>query len=476
MRITVIGTGYVGLVTGACLADLGHEVVCMDLSVERIHALNQGVIPIYERGLEEMIRRNRSAGRVSFTTDMSAAVLHGEIQFIAVGTPSQPDGGADTRQVLAAARDIGRWMRDDKVIVNKSTVPVGMADQVSTVIKQELKTRGLTGSPVEGGLSFSVVSNPEFLKEGAAVEDFMRPDRVVLGVGDGEADRRALAMLRILYASFNRHHERTLVMTTRAAELTKYAANAMLATRISFMNELANLAELVDVDIESVRQGMGSDPRIGYSFLYAGAGYGGACFPKDVQALQHTAMEKGTHMRVLAAVENVNQQQKRRILDKILTHFGADLRGLVITVWGLAFKPETDDMREAPSRVVIAGLLKHGASVHAHDPVANHSARAALLDDLSHSKHLWSRLEFFEDANAALHNADALVIMTEWKSYRSPSFDMLKNSLSNPVIFDGRNLFEPQVMAREGFVYHGIGRIGRPAKSEVIPLRRPLAA
>ncbi len=476
MRITVIGTGYVGLVTGTCLAELGNAVVCVDLSVDKIHGLNHGVAPIHEPGLEDMIQRNKGPGRISFTTDIEAAITHGEVVFIAVGTPPLESGGADTRYVLAAARDIGRWMNEFKVVVNKSTVPVGTADQVKAAISQELHARGFLGAPAQERLSFSVVSNPEFLKEGAAIEDFMRPDRIVLGAGDNEPDQRALATMRILYSPFNRHHERTLVMTNRAAELTKYAANAMLATRISFMNELANLAERVDVDIESVRQGIGSDPRIGYSFLYAGAGCGGSCFPKDVRALQQTARENGTSMRVLEAVDSVNQQQKRRILEKVHAHFGEDLRGLTITVWGLAFKPDTDDVREAPSRIVITGLLKRGACVRAHDPVANHAARTALQDDLIDSKHLWPRMEFFADASDALQGADALVIMTEWKSFRSPSFATLKKSLSAPVIFDGRNLFEPKVMAGEGFVYHGIGRVGLPAGSRLALVKRPLAA
>lgn len=460
MRITVMGAGYVGLVTGSCLAELGNEVVCLDTAVEKIEMLQSGIVPIYEPGLDDMIRRNQNANRIRFTVDVKAAVTHGEICFIAVGTPPRADGGADVRHVLTAAREIGRWMNEDKVVVVKATAPVGTADKLRSEIAQELQIRVSNGSCSSPCPRVAVVSNPEFLKEGAAIEDFMRPDRVVLGVGSTAEDQAALHKMNMLYASFNRHHDRTLVMTNRAAELTKYAANAMLATRISFMNELAHLAELVDVDIESVRRGIGSDPRIGYSFLYAGAGYGGSCFPKDVQALQQTARENGTYLRVLDAVARVNQQQKRRMLEKIVAHFGENLRGRTIAVWGLAFKPGTDDMREAPSRTVIAGLLKRGANVRAHDPVANKTAFVALRDDLEDSPHLWPRLAFFDDASETTLNADALVIMTEWKSFRSPNFKNLKENLLNPLIFDGRNLFEPPTMAEAGFTYYGIGRTG----------------
>lgn len=476
MRITVMGAGYVGLVTGSCLAELGNDVTCLDTTAEKIELLRHGMAPIYEPGLDEMIRRNQIANRLRFTTDAKAAVTHGEICFIAVGTPPRADGAADIRQVLAAARDIGRWMNEDMVVVVKATAPVGTADKVRSELAQELQVRTFDGACSTPGLKFAVVSNPEFLKEGAAIEDFMRPDRIVLGVGTTSDDKAALDKMNLLYAPFNRHHDRTLVMTNRAAELTKYAANAMLATRISFMNELAHLAELVDVDIESVRRGIGSDPRIGYSFLYAGAGYGGSCFPKDVQALQQTAKENGAYLRVLDAVARVNQQQKRRMLEKIVTHFGEDLRGRTIAVWGLAFKPGTDDMREAPSRVVIAGLLKRGATVRVHDPVANKTAFVALREDLKDSPHLWPRLAFFDDATDTTRGADALVIVTEWKSFRSPSFANLRENLLNPVIFDGRNLFEPRAMADAGFTYHGIGRVGIAEDGGAKPLQQTYLA
>ncbi|NBY04234.1 MAG: UDP-glucose/GDP-mannose dehydrogenase family protein, partial [Betaproteobacteria bacterium] len=420
-------------------------------------------------GLDDLVVRNRKQGRLHFTTDTAQAIGHGDVIFIAVGTPPQEDGSADLSYALKAASDIGRCMRGDKVVVNKSTVPVGTAERVHDAIAHELGQRGIDlegGKTVEGHsrLRCAVVSNPEFLKEGAAVEDFMRPDRIVLGVSSDASGQWALGLMRNLYAPFNRHHERTLVMSQRAAELTKYAANAMLATRISFMNELANLSERLNVDIESVRQGMGSDPRIGYSFLYAGTGYGGSCFPKDVKALHRTGIEQGMAMQILSAVEHVNQRQKHRILDKVLGYFGEDLTGLCFGVWGLAFKPETDDMREAPSRTVIGGLLRAGARVQVHDPVAMESAQLALQEDLIDMPQLWNQLSFHEDPMDVAEDAQALLIMTEWKAYRSPNFQQLRNRLAQAIIFDGRNLFDPVRMAQESFIYEGIGRVTNASK------------
>ena len=374
MNITIIGTGYVGLVTGTCLADIGNSVCCLDIDPAKIATLNSGGVPIHEPGLRELIQSNVEAGRLSFTTDVAEAVAFGDIQFIAVGTPPDEDGSADLQYVLAAARNIGKHMSGFKVVVDKSTVPVGTADKVHAAIAQELAARG------RGEVSFSVVSNPEFLKEGAAVEDFMRPDRIVLGVDTSAEGQRALALMRQLYAPFNRNHERTRVMDVKSAEFTKYAANAMLATRISFMNELANLADRVGADIELVRQGIGSDPRIGTSFLYAGTGYGGSCFPKDVQALVRTAGEHGQRLRVLEAVEAVNHDQKQVVVNKVLARYGTDLTGRRFALWGLAFKPNTDDMRDAPSRVVIQALLRAGATLTAHDPVATAEARRASCE------------------------------------------------------------------------------------------------
>jgi UDPglucose 6-dehydrogenase len=453
MKVTVIGTGYVGLVTGTCLAELGNDVVCLDKVEAKIRSLQNGVVPIYEPGLSDMILRNAQADRLHFTTDAAAAIDHGDVIFIAVGTPPDEDGSADLRHVLDVASAIGAHMTNDKVVVNKSTVPVGTAEKVADVIHASLQQRGLSEAP-----KFAVVSNPEFLKEGAAVEDFMRPDRIVLGATSCELGERALHIMKALYSPFNRHHERTLTMSNRAAELTKYAANAMLATRISFMNELANLAEALDVDIDAVRQGIGSDPRIGYSFLYAGTGYGGSCFPKDVQALGATAQEHGHGLKILSAVEQVNRQQKHRLLDKIIQHFGDDLTGMRFAVWGLAFKPETDDMRDAPSREVITGLLRRGASVCAHDPIATVTAQEALLEDLADEPDLWNQLSFVDNPYDACLDAQALVLMTEWKAFRSPDFDWLKTTLQQPILFDGRNLFDPQHMTALGFTYEGIGR------------------
>ncbi|HEY9065928.1 MAG TPA: UDP-glucose/GDP-mannose dehydrogenase family protein, partial [Burkholderiaceae bacterium] len=412
MNITLIGSGYVGLVTGACLAELGNKVFCLDLDQRKIDLLNAGGVPIHEPGLAELIARSRNDGRISFSTDVAAAVAHGDILFIAVGTPPDEDGSADLRYVLDAARSIGKHMTGFKVIVDKSTVPVGTADKVSAAVAQELDKRQFANGQRP---AYSVVSNPEFLKEGAALEDFMRPDRIVLGAdATSDSGRRALELMRRLYAPFNRHHERTLVMDVRSAEFTKYAANAMLATRISFMNELANLADRVGADIESVRQGIGSDPRIGYGFLYAGTGYGGSCFPKDVQALTRTASENGLPLRVLTAVEDVNQAQKRVLIDKIAARFGADLAGRTFAIWGLAFKPNTDDMREAPSRTIVKTLLQRGARVQVYDPVAMDEARRVLSDV--------PRLTFVGSQAEALAGADALVVVTEWKEFRNPDF------------------------------------------------------
>ncbi|MBU9296691.1 UDP-glucose/GDP-mannose dehydrogenase family protein [Burkholderia multivorans] len=451
MKITIIGTGYVGLVTGACLAEIGNDVFCVDVDQRKIDILNGGGVPIHEPGLKELIDRNRASGRLQFSTDIEASVAHGEIQFIAVGTPPDEDGSADLQYVLAAARNIGRYMDGPKVIVDKSTVPVGTALHVHDAIATEVTRRGLRHE-------FSVVSNPEFLKEGAAVDDFMRPDRIVIGTDDDEAGERAREQMKRLYAPFNRNHERTRYMDVRSAEFTKYAANAMLATRISFMNELANLADRVGADIEAVRRGIGSDPRIGYDFLYAGVGYGGSCFPKDVRALVQTAAAYGRSLRILEAVEAVNDAQKKVLLEKITARFGEDLTGLAFGLWGLAFKPNTDDMREAPSRELVAGLLKRGASVRAYDPVAIDEARRVLALDLSGEPAAHSRLTFVESPEQAVAGADALVIATEWKVFKSPNFAALIELLSEPVIFDGRNLYEPEAMAELGVEYYSIGR------------------
>jgi UDPglucose 6-dehydrogenase len=449
MKITIIGTGYVGLVTGACLAELGNDVFCLDVDQSKIDLLNNGGIPIHEPGLEEVVARNRAAGRLHFSTDVAASVAHGTLQFIAVGTPPDEDGSADLQYVTAAARNIGRHMTGFKVIVDKSTVPVGTADRVAAAIREELAARGES-------TEFSVVSNPEFLKEGAAVEDFMRPDRIVIGHDDSHAGQRARDMMKLLYAPFNRNHERTYWMDVRSAEFTKYAANAMLATRISFMNELANLADQVGADIEAVRQGIGSDPRIGYSFLYAGAGYGGSCFPKDVQALERTARQYDRELLILQAVEAVNDRQKRVLGEKVVSRFGQDLAGKHFAVWGLAFKPNTDDMREAPSRVLLAELIERGATVSVYDPVAMAEAKRVLALDLGEEK--LARVRFADAPMDALDGASALVIVTEWKAFRSPDFEEIKARLVSPVIIDGRNLFDPRLMTGQDIEYHGIGR------------------
>ena len=440
MKITVIGTGYVGLVSGTCLAEVGNDVLCLDLDAEKIRLLNAGGMPIHEPGLLEMVARNRAAGRLRFTTDVAEAVAHGLLQFIAVGTPPDEDGSADLQYVVAAARSIGRHMDAYKVIVDKSTVPVGTADNVRAAVAEELAARGLK-------TEFSVVSNPEFLKEGAAVEDFMRPDRIIVGAEEA----RAIELMRQLYAPFQRSHERLIVMDVRSAELTKYAANAMLATRISFMNELANLAEKLGADIEQVRQGIGSDPRIGYQFLYPGCGYGGSCFPKDVQALNRTARDAGGELRVLEAVEAANEFQKGVLGRKIARRLGDDLSGRSFALWGLAFKPNTDDMREAPSRRVIADLLARGTRVCAYDPVAMGEARRVFGAE--------PRIAYAESPMAALDGADALVIVTEWKEFRSPDFEDMRRRLKAPLVFDGRNLYDPAQMRAAGIEYHAIGRL-----------------
>ena len=439
MRITIIGTGYVGLVTGACLADAGNHVFCLDLDASKIATLNGGGIPIFEPGLEAVVRRNREAGRLVFSTDVEASVAYAELQFIAVGTPPDEDGSADLSHVVAAARAVGRHMDAYRVIVDKSTVPVGTADLVRKAVSEELARRGKA-------TDFAVVSNPEFLKEGAAVEDFMRPDRIVIG----SEDERATGLLRELYAPFQRNHERLMPMSVRSAELTKYAANAMLATRISFMNELANLAEALGADIEEVRRGIGSDPRIGFHFLYPGVGFGGSCFPKDVKALQRTALAAGRPLRVLAAVEQVNDAQKRVLGTKIRTRFGENLSGRKFALWGLAFKPNTDDMREAPSRSLIADLLASGASVRAYDPVAGEQAKRLFGSE--------KRVVIADSALAALEGADALAIVTEWQEFRSPNFEAIRAALKTPAIFDGRNLYEPQTVRAHGIEYFPIGR------------------
>ncbi|AYH45155.1 UDP-glucose/GDP-mannose dehydrogenase family protein [Azoarcus sp. DN11] len=439
MKITVVGTGYVGLVSGACLADVGNDVLCLDVDPAKIRMLEEGGIPIHEPGLLEIVRRNVAAGRLSFTTDVEYAAKFGVIQFIAVGTPPDEDGSADLQYVLAAAQNIGRHMDGYRVVVDKSTVPVGTGDRVRDAIAAQLQARGVD-------LPFSVVSNPEFLKEGAAVEDFMRPDRIIVGA----EDERAIGLMRELYGPFQRNHEKLLVMDVRSAELTKYAANAMLATRISFMNELANLSEVLGADIELVRQGIGSDPRIGWHFLYAGCGYGGSCFPKDVKALVSTGREYEHELLILNAVEQANEVQKLRLVDKVVARFGSDLSGMHFALWGLAFKPNTDDMRDAPSRVIIGELFRRGATVSAYDPVAMAEAKRIFGDE--------PRLRYVDRPMAALDGADALVIVTEWKEFRSPDFERMRTVLRHPVVFDGRNMYEPATMKRVGLEYHGIGR------------------
>ncbi|WP_242107719.1 UDP-glucose dehydrogenase family protein [Luteimonas aquatica] len=441
MRVAIFGTGYVGLVTGTCLAEVGHDVVCVDIDQGKVDGLNNGVIPIYEPGLEPMVKANHAAGRLRFTTDAAQAVAHGDVIFIAVGTPPDEDGSADLQYVLAVARTVGEHLDRPAVVVDKSTVPVGTADKVRATIAQALAARGVE-------IAFDVVSNPEFLKEGAAVEDCMRPDRIVIG----SDSPRAVERLRRLYAPFNRNHDRLVVMDVRSAELTKYAANAMLATKISFMNEIANIAEKVGADVEAVRQGIGSDPRIGWHFIYPGAGYGGSCFPKDVQALARTAQQHGHAPTLLNAVEAVNDRQKGHLFELMARHYGgeAGLRGKTVAVWGLSFKPNTDDMREASSRRLLQQLWDAGAKAQAYDPEAMAETRRIYgeRDDL----------RLCDSAEEALREADALVVVTEWKQFRSPDFARLKARLRDAAIFDGRNLYEPAEVEAAGLAYYGIGR------------------
>lgn len=463
MRVTVIGSGYVGLVTGACLSDLGFKVVCLDTDEAKVKMLQSGDVPIYEPGLKELLSRNQAEGRIRFTTDAQLAVDHGDILFIAVGTPAQEDGSADLAHVLTAASMVGRNLKDFKLIVNKSTVPVGTADRVRVAVRQELTKRGMSTE------LFDVVSNPEFLKEGAAIDDFMHPDRIVIGVDAGIHHEKSMRMMGDLYASFNRHHSRTVWMDVRSAELTKYAANAMLATRISFMNEIANLADALGADVDQIRRGIGADNRIGYSFLYAGCGYGGSCFPKDTKALVNTAQAHGQQMRVIIATEQVNELQKTLLVDRLVKRFGNDLTGRKIAVWGLAFKPNTDDMREAPSRVVIKSLLERGANVTAYDPVAGHEAMVALKLDCTDQQDLLDRLSLVSHEMDALHGADALMVLTEWKNFHNPDFQSMKLSMRTPYILDGRNLYNPDALADLGIAYQGIGRRNELLNLSVLP-------
>lgn len=439
MNVTIFGTGYVGLVTGACLADMGHHVLCVDVDTAKVEGLKKGVIPIYEPGLESIVTANVAAGQLSFTTSAAEGVAHAEIQFIAVGTPPDEDGSADLKYVLAVATSIASHMTANKVIVNKSTVPVGTADKVTATVRQVLQSR-------QADISFEVVSNPEFLKEGAAVNDCMKPDRIVIG----STNANSISLMKELYAPFNRNHDRMIVMDVRSAELTKYAANCMLATKISFMNEMANLAERLGADIEQVRLGIGSDPRIGYHFIYPGCGYGGSCFPKDVQALIRTAEQIGYQPQVLQAVEAANEVQKTVLFQRVVTEFGADLRGRTFALWGLSFKPNTDDMREAASRVLMEALWAAGATVQAFDPEA--------MEETQRIYGQRSDLKLCGTKEAALKDADALIICTEWKNFRAPDFAALKATLKQPVIIDGRNMYDPAQLKREGFRYFAIGR------------------
>ena len=439
MRVTIFGTGYVGLVTGTCLAEVGNHVVCVDVDADKIARLERGEIPIYEPGLEPLVRANHASGQLRFTTDAAAAIAHAQVVFIAVGTPPDEDGSADLSHVLAVANTIGQCLDHPVVVVNKSTVPVGTADAVRDAIAGALAARGAK-------VEFDVVSNPEFLKEGVAVQDCLRPDRIVIGANSA----RAVEQLRTLYAPFNRNHERIVLMDVRSAELTKYAANAMLATKISFMNEIANIAEQVGADVEHVRRGIGSDPRIGYHFIYPGAGYGGSCFPKDVKALEHTARAHGYDARLLGAVEAVNATQKNKLYALLERHFGGALKGKTIALWGLAFKPNTDDMREAPSRVLLEALWQAGAIVRAYDPEALEETRRLYGERAD--------LVLCDQPYAALDGADALVVVTEWKAFRSPDFERIRSGLRTPVLFDGRNIFEPAAVESAGIAYYGIGR------------------
>ncbi|MFC4656790.1 UDP-glucose dehydrogenase family protein [Rheinheimera marina] len=445
MKISIFGTGYVGLVTGSCLADVGHDVICVDINQAKIDGLKQGIIPIYEPGLDSVVKSNVAQGNLRFTTSAQEAVQHGEVIFIAVGTPPDEDGSADLQYVMAVGKTIGELMQSYKVVVNKSTVPVGTADKVTAVISQALEGRGFNAE-------FDVVSNPEFLKEGAAVADFMRPDRIVIGTSSAFAE----GVMREVYAPFNRNHEKIIVMDVRSSELTKYAANCMLATKISFMNEMANIAERVGADIENVRRGIGSDPRIGYHFIYAGCGYGGSCFPKDVQALARTAGQYGYDSKILNAVEAVNDKQKTKLFELICKHYGitgtdtSALKGKTFALWGLAFKPNTDDMREAPSRVLMEALWAAGATVKAYDPEA--------MDETQRIYGNRADLVLCGTKEAALNAADALIICTEWKNFRAPDFTVIKESVADQVLFDGRNLFDPAQVYRNGLAYYAIGR------------------
>jgi UDPglucose 6-dehydrogenase len=439
MRLTIFGSGYVGLVTGACFAEAGNHVLCVDVDERKVAMLKRGESPIYEPGLDEILKKNLAAGRLSFTTSAEEGVKYGLFQFIAVGTPPDEDGSADLRYVLAVAESIGKHLAEYRIVVDKSTVPVGTADKVKERIAATLKKRG-------AAIEFDVVSNPEFLKEGAAIADFMKPDRVVVGTDNP----RTAELLRALYDPFTRNHDRMILMDVRSAELTKYAANAMLATKISFMNELANLAERVGADIEKVRRGIGSDPRIGYQFIYPGCGYGGSCFPKDVQALARSARDHDFDAKILESVESVNNGQKEVLFQKISGYFKGNLKGKTIALWGLAFKPNTDDMREAPSRSLMEALWKAGANVRAYDPVANHEAGRLYRDQ--------KQLELAKSSEDALSGADALAIVTEWQEFRSPDFDTIRSKLKSPVIFDGRNLYDPALVTQFGLVYYGIGR------------------
>ena len=439
MKVTIYGSGYVGLVTGTCLAEVGNDVLCVDIDARKIEMLKRGEVPIFEPGLEAMVHKNTESGRLKFTTDAKEGVAHGLFQFIAVGTPPDEDGSADMQYVTAVAKTIGELMTEYRVVVDKSTVPVGTADRVREQIMQSLAQR-------KANIEFDVVSNPEFLKEGAAVDDFMKPDRIVIGTDNP----RTTELLRALYAPFTRNHERFISMDVRSAELTKYAANAMLATKISFMNELANLAERLGADIEKVRTGIGSDPRIGYHFIYPGCGYGGSCFPKDVSALEKTATQVGYNSQLLQAVEAVNERQKHVLFTKINKYFSGKLQGKTIALWGLAFKPNTDDMREAPSRVLMEALWEQGAKVRAFDPEASHETRRIYGERAD--------LLLVDGPMDALKGADALLIVTEWKVFRSPNFDTVKSLLKTPLVFDGRNLYEPQAMREMGFEYLPIGR------------------
>jgi len=439
MDVTIFGSGYVGLVSGTCLAEVGNNVVCVDVDQRKIDMLNNGQVPIYEPGLDQMIERNVKEGRLSFTTDIDKAVKHGLFQFIAVGTPPDEDGSADLQYVRAVAKSIGEHMDEYRVIIDKSTVPVGTADKVRETVLEALQTRNLN-------LEFDVVSNPEFLKEGDAIDDFMKPDRIVIGTDNP----RTTELLRALYAPFNRNHDRLVAMDIRSAELTKYAANSLLATKITFMNELANLAERLGADIENVRLGIGSDPRIGYHFIYPGCGYGGSCFPKDVSALEKTAKQVGYDAKLLTAVESVNNKQKTILFDRINNYFNGDLKGKTIAMWGLSFKPNTDDMRDAPSRVLMEALWAAGASVRAYDPEA-----------MEETKRIYGQREgltLCEEPMDVFDGADAMTLLTEWRIFRSPDFDAIKNALSSPVIFDGRNVYNPSLLAEMGFDYYGMGR------------------